>query len=220
MQRRTESEFWTLLLKFRCSDIYCTVRRGSAKTRCEARLRIWMWRHRCRQKIREAFPHSPKRMNFRKSSDPKNAKLILQTVQKLRIYLTEKRCQTKRANFDVFPKISNISYRKWEGGQRSSGTFPKSEKSSVFVRNASLRRSCGQSYVPLLILSRRWSNMFHRSILKNFFFRQSITENNLKTSQELQMLSLSVFIQRSLWMLRLLFSIVRNIISVSKVTSL
>ena len=37
-----------------------------------------------------------------------------------------------------------------------------------------------------------------------------------KTLQDLQMLSPSLFIQGSLWMLRLLFSIVRNVISVSK----
>ena len=41
-----------------------------------------------------------------------------------------------------------------------------------------------------------------------------------ETSQGLQMLSLSLFIQGSLWMFRLLFSIVRNVTSVSKVTSL
>ena len=41
-----------------------------------------------------------------------------------------------------------------------------------------------------------------------------------QTSQELQMLSLSLFIQGSLWMLRLLLSIVKNVINVSKVTSL
>ena len=40
-----------------------------------------------------------------------------------------------------------------------------------------------------------------------------------KTSQELQMLSLSLFFQGSLWMLRLLFSIVRNVINVSSVRS-
>ena len=41
-----------------------------------------------------------------------------------------------------------------------------------------------------------------------------------KTSQELRMLSLSLFIEGTQWMLKLLFSIVRNVISVSKVTSL
>ena len=41
-----------------------------------------------------------------------------------------------------------------------------------------------------------------------------------KTSQELRMLSLSLFIQGSLWMLRLLFSIARNVISVSNATNL
>ena len=41
-----------------------------------------------------------------------------------------------------------------------------------------------------------------------------------KTRQELRMLSLSLFIQGSLWILRLLFSIVKNVISVTKATSL
>ena len=41
-----------------------------------------------------------------------------------------------------------------------------------------------------------------------------------KTSQELRMLSLSLFIQGSLWILRFLFSIVRNVISDSEVTCL
>ena len=45
-------------------------------------------------------------------------------------------------------------------------------------------------------------------------------ENIKKTSQELRMLSLSLFIQGSLRLFRLLFSIVRNVIIVSKVTSL
>ena len=44
--------------------------------------------------------------------------------------------------------------------------------------------------------------------------------NSQKTSQELRMLSLSLFIQGSLWMLRLLFSIVRNVTRVSNVTRL
>ena len=42
----------------------------------------------------------------------------------------------------------------------------------------------------------------------------------IKTSQKLQMLSLSLFIEGSPWMLILLFSIVRNVISVSNVKSL
>ena len=41
-----------------------------------------------------------------------------------------------------------------------------------------------------------------------------------KTSQELRMLSLSRFFQGSLWMFRFLFSIVRNVTSVTKATSL
>ena len=47
-----------------------------------------------------------------------------------------------------------------------------------------------------------------------------IARDKVKTSQELRILSLSLFIQGSLWTLRALFSIVRNVISVSKVTSL
>ena len=42
----------------------------------------------------------------------------------------------------------------------------------------------------------------------------------MQTSQELRMLSLSLFIQGSLWMMRLLFSIARNVISVSHATNL
>ena len=133
----------------------------------KARLRIWMWRHRCRQKIREAFPHSPKRMNFRKSSDPKNCKTHPSNSPKAEDIFDRKTVPNKTSKLWCVPKNQQYFLPKMRG---SSGTFPKSEKSSVFVRNASLRRSCGQSYVPLLILSRRWSNMFHRSILKNFFF--------------------------------------------------
>ena len=43
---------------------------------------------------------------------------------------------------------------------------------------------------------------------------------NPKTSQELRMLSLSLFIQGSLWMMILLFSIVRHVINVSQATNL
>ena len=51
-------------------------------------------------------------------------------------------------------------------------------------------------------------------------FQKHFYKEMKKTSQELRMLSLSLFIQGSLWMLRLLFSIVRNVISVTKATSL
>ena len=53
----------------------------------------------------------------------------------------------------------------------------------------------------------------------NKHFPQYLTgKRRRKTSQEMRMLSLSLFIQGSLWLFRVLFSIVRNVISVSKVT--
>ena len=55
---------------------------------------------------------------------------------------------------------------------------------------------------------------------RNFVGWVNSLSSSKKTSQELRMLSLSLFIQGSLWMLRLFFSIVENVISVSKVTSL
>ena len=68
---------------------------------------------------------------------------------------------------------------------------------------------------PLCLLNELWSTLIYSL--------GGVASNNgwlkpIKTSHELQMLSLSLFIQGSLWMLRLLFSIVRNVISVSKVT--
>ena len=61
------------------------------------------------------------------------------------------------------------------------------------------------------------------SSARRYIYRWGISghvQGDPKTSQELRMLSLSLFIQGSLWMLRLLFSIAKNVISFSKVTSL
>ena len=79
---------------------------------------------------------------------------------------------------------------------------------------------------------KRFILKFHKLIQGNFSLRLqkhilslvgyfSVPKRNLsKTSQELWMLSLSLFIQGSLWMRRLVFSIARNVISVSQATNL
>ena len=109
---------------------YSTVRRGSAKTRCEARLRIWIWRHRCRQKIREAFPHSPKRMNFRKSSDPKNCKTHPSNSPKAEDIFDRKTVPNKTSKLWCVPKNQQYFLPKMRGGSKAVWNF--SEKRKVF----------------------------------------------------------------------------------------
>ena len=57
--------------------------------------------------------------------------------------------------------------------------------------------------------------------LSSYIFLRLINNHHLnQNSQELQMLSLSLFIQGSQWMMRLSFSIAKNVISVSHTTNL
>ena len=77
----------------------------------------------------------------------------------------------------------------------------------------------------VVVLFWSWSRKLYRMLSKtkngqNWAILGLLSWTVQKTSQELRMLSLSLFIQGSLWMMRFLFSIARNVISVSQATNL
>ena len=91
--------------------------------------------------------------------------------------------------------------------------------------NGAINQQQRMPYMPYIYISWNSKNFIFvfvyfvlvRSTLGNIIV-QIPEQYSFQTSQELRMLSLSLFIQGSLWMMRLLFSIARNVISVSQIS--
>ena len=86
---------------------------------------------------------------------------------------------------------------------------------TLWINQLSILSSIIQTYIHMFLHHLTCFPVTH--VLAVFI---SLHHHHSKKTQKMWMLSLSFFIQGSLWMLRLLFSIVRHIFSVAKVTSL
>ena len=111
--------------------------------------------------------------------------------------------------------------KKWEPGTliptlfgQNSANKIEIQKSTGMFRTLNLETCC-----KILIFNKKFDKILVAA-KKKIFSSTKFRKFRQKTSQELRMLSLSLFIQGWLWMFRLLFSIVRYVTSVSKVTGL